>query len=76
AFGHTGFTGICVWADPENDLLFVFLSNRVHPDPSNNKISTYKIRKRLHQVFYDQLKYNGVYKNKNYPKGYIKESGL
>ena len=76
AFGHTGFTGICVWADPENDLLFIFVSNRVHPDPSNKKIVTEKIRNRLHQVFYDQLKYSGVYKNKKYPKGYIKEPVL
>ena len=76
AFGHTGFTGICVWADPENDLLFVFVSNRVHPDPSNKKIGTYEIRKRLHQVFYDQLKLNGDYKNKKYPKGYINEAVL
>jgi len=76
AFGHTGFTGICVWADPENDLLFVFVSNRVHPDPSNKKIITHGIRKRLHQVFYDQLKYSGEYKNKKYPKGYVKDPAL
>jgi len=76
AYGHTGFTGICVWADPENDLLFVFVSNRVHPDPSNKKIITYGIRKRLHQVFYDQLKYSGEYKNKKHPEGYVKEPVL
>lgn len=64
AFGHTGFTGICVWADPENDLLFVFVSNRVHPDPNNKKIITYGTRKRLHQAFYDQLIYTNQYRNK------------
>ena len=29
-FGHTGFTGTCAWADPENELIFVFLSNRIY----------------------------------------------
>jgi len=56
SFGHTGFTGICAWADPENDLVFVFVSNRVHPDPNNKKIISYGIRKRIHQVFYDMMK--------------------
>lgn len=32
AFGHGGFTGTAIWIDPENDLFFIFLSNRVHPD--------------------------------------------
>lgn len=35
AFGHTGFTGTCVWADPSNQLTFVLLSNRVYPDGDN-----------------------------------------
>lgn len=63
AYGHTGFTGICVWNDPENDLVFVFTSNRVHPNASNKKIITYGVRKRLHQVVYDQLYYNDTYVN-------------
>ncbi len=64
AYGHTGFTGICVWNDPENDVVFTFVSNRVHPKSDNKKIITYGIRKRLHQVIYDQLYWNGTYKNK------------
>jgi CubicO group peptidase (beta-lactamase class C family) len=32
AFGHGGFTGTVLWMDPENELIFIFLSNRVHPD--------------------------------------------
>jgi len=36
-FGHTGFTGTCIWVDPEFNLVFVFLSNRVQPDMNNNK---------------------------------------
>lgn len=63
AYGHTGFTGICVWNDPENDLVFVFTSNRVHPNANNKKIITMGVRKRLHQVVYDQLYYNGTYRN-------------
>jgi len=55
AYGHTGFTGICAWVDPENELIFVFCSNRVHPSPQNNKINTSSIRARVHQVFYDQI---------------------
>lgn len=65
AYGHTGFTGICVWNDPENDVVFTFVSNRVHPKSDNKKIITYGIRKRLHQVIYDQLYWNGTYKNKS-----------
>jgi CubicO group peptidase (beta-lactamase class C family) len=55
AFGHTGFTGTCVWADPETGLLFVFLSNRVHPKASNWKLNELRIRQRIHQVVYDAL---------------------
>jgi CubicO group peptidase (beta-lactamase class C family) len=62
-FGHTGFTGICAWADPENQLVFVFTSNRVHPNPNNKKLIEHGIRKRIHQVIYDQLFQNGTYLN-------------
>ncbi len=54
-FGHTGFTGIGIWADPENDLIYIFLSNRVHPDSYNNKFSKENIRPRIQQVIYDAL---------------------
>ena len=55
SFGHSGFTGTYTWADPENNLVYVFLSNRVYPDASNNKISELNIRTNLHQAFYDAL---------------------
>lgn len=32
AFGHGGFTGTVIWIDPEHELFFIFLSNRLHPD--------------------------------------------
>jgi len=35
AFGHTGFTGTCAWADPEKKIVFVLLANRVHPMAKN-----------------------------------------
>jgi len=54
-FGHTGFTGTCAWADPDNELVFVFLSNRIHPNVRNKKIYQEDIRSRMHQVIYDAL---------------------
>lgn len=54
-FGHTGFTGTCVWVDPENDLVFIFLSNRIHPSVSNTRINEMRIRQRVHQVVYDAM---------------------
>ena len=57
-FGHTGFTGTCVWADPENDLLFIFLSNRTYPSAENRKLIQDKIRTRIHQLIYSELKLN------------------
>lgn len=56
SFGHSGFTGTYVWADPENNLIFVFLSNRVYPSASNDKLVKYNIRTKIHQVFYDAVK--------------------
>lgn len=54
-FGHTGFTGTCVWADPENELIFIFLSNRIHPDPDNERLLRMGLRERLHKVVYKSL---------------------
>ena len=44
SYGHTGFTGTLVWIDPEHQLIYIFLSNRVHPDPNNSKISELRLR--------------------------------
>lgn len=54
-FGHTGFTGTCLWVDPDYDLVYVFLSNRVHPDMNNNKLLTLNIRTRIHDVLYESI---------------------
>ena len=55
SYGHTGYTGTLVWADPGNDLLFVFLSNRVHPTRANSKIYSLNVRPRIHNLVYDLL---------------------
>jgi CubicO group peptidase (beta-lactamase class C family) len=51
-FGHTGFTGTCVWADPKNDFLFVFLSNRVYPDAENTMLAKKNVRTDIMEIFY------------------------
>ncbi len=43
-FGHTGFTGTCVWVDPKRELVYVFLSNRVYPTRDNPRLSRMNIR--------------------------------
>ncbi len=54
-FGHTGFTGTCIWVDPEFNLVYVFLSNRVNPDMNNNKILNANIRPRIQDVIYQSI---------------------
>lgn len=56
SYGHSGFTGTYAWVDPEHDLIFVFLSNRVFPDASNKKLSASNLRTHLMQVAYDAMK--------------------
>lgn len=56
SFGHTGFTGTLAWADPEEKIVYVFLSNRVHPDATNDKLLKGAYRTRIQQVIYDALK--------------------
>ncbi|MHA4893256.1 serine hydrolase domain-containing protein [Pedobacter sp. PWIIR3] len=48
-YGHTGYTGTCVWVDPSRGLVYVFLSNRVNPRVTD-KLSTMKIRGRIQDV--------------------------
>ena len=54
-FGHTGFTGTCIWVDPEFDLVYIFLSNRVHPNMTNNKLLSLNIRSRIQDVIYQSI---------------------
>ena len=55
SFGHSGFTGTYVWADPDEQLVYVFLSNRVYPRSDNYKISRYDIRTNIQQAIYDAI---------------------
>ncbi|HEY0067011.1 MAG TPA: serine hydrolase, partial [Flavisolibacter sp.] len=54
-YGHTGFTGTCVWVDPKHNLVYIFLSNRVHPTRSNNKISSLSVRGSIQDAIYKAL---------------------
>lgn len=56
SFGHTGFTGTFAWADPQNGLLIVFLSNRVYPTRNNKNLLKFNIRTNMHQVLYNAIK--------------------
>ena len=55
SFGHSGFTGTFAWADPERELIFLFMSNRVYPSRENKKLYDTNFRPRLHQAVYDCL---------------------
>jgi CubicO group peptidase (beta-lactamase class C family) len=52
SYGHAGFTGTFVWVDPKEDIVFVFLSNRVYPSRTHRKLYELNIRPALQQVFY------------------------
>lgn len=54
-FGHTGFTGTCTWVDPENQLVYVFLSNRIHPSVDNKKLIEMGVRTEIQQAIYNAL---------------------
>ncbi len=55
SYGHTGFTGTMAWADPKEEIIYIFLSNRVHPDQFNNKLQRMNIRTQIQQVIYDAI---------------------
>ena len=54
-FGHTGFTGTCVWVDPKQKLIYIFLSNRVTPTRNNNKLSQLNIRPTIQEAVYQSI---------------------
>lgn len=51
-YGHTGFTGTCFWVDPDNQLIYIFLSNRVNPSRANRKINSLKTRELIQGAIY------------------------
>ncbi len=56
SYGHTGFTGTMLWVDPQHDLVYVFLSNRVHPTSTPNLLSQMNIRTEIQSILYNILK--------------------
>jgi beta-N-acetylhexosaminidase len=70
-FGHTGFTGTCVWVDPKYNLIFIFLSNRVNPKEDNGKLSSLSIRGRIQETIYQAM---GVDEGTRVPAGHLKKA--
>ena len=55
SYGHSGYTGTFTWIDPDKEFIFIFLSNRVYPWRSNNRLQELAIRKNMLQVIYDSI---------------------
>ena len=55
SYGHSGYTGTFFWVDPEHNLIFIFLSNRVYASRDNRKISELNIRTNIHDLIYENL---------------------
>jgi beta-N-acetylhexosaminidase len=55
SFGHAGFTGTYTWVDPEEGLVYVFLSNRVYPTRENPRLGQLNTRTNIHQVVYEAI---------------------
>lgn len=55
SFGHSGFTGTYTWADPDEELVYVFLSNRTYPTMSNRKLIKTDIRTKIQKLIYEAI---------------------
>lgn len=55
SFGHSGFTGTYTWADPESEIVYVFLSNRVYPNMKNRALVRSNMRTKIQQVIQDAI---------------------
>ncbi len=55
SFGHSGFTGTYAWADPEYNIVYIFLSNRVYPTRENTKLYKHNIRTNIQEVIYEAM---------------------
>lgn len=58
SFGHTGYTGTMAWADPENQIVYIFLSNRTFPVATTNRLSKANIREDIQKVIYESILHN------------------
>ncbi len=59
-YGHSGFTGCVVWANPQTDFIFVFLSNSIHPRATNRKLKRMKIRSKVLDLIWDAYEPGGL----------------
>ena len=57
SYGHSGFTGTFTWADPEEEIVYVFLSNRTFPDSANRKLISNDIRSEIQRLIYQAIDY-------------------
>jgi len=57
SFGHSGFTGTFAWADPEQEIVYVFLSNRTFPDAENRKLIRSDLRSKIQEAIYEAIDY-------------------
>ncbi|MFC7357145.1 glycoside hydrolase family 3 N-terminal domain-containing protein [Jejudonia soesokkakensis] len=57
SFGHSGFTGTFTWADPEEEIVYVFMSNRTFPDANNRKLIGSNLRSNIQQAIYEAIDY-------------------
>ncbi len=55
-YGHTGFTGTCFWIDPDNDLIYIFLSNRIYDKRTHKGLMTLGIRQRIQEEVYKAMR--------------------
>ena len=55
-FGHTGFTGTCVWVDPKYGLVYIFLSNRVNPSRNNPAFAQSNVRGKIQDTIIEAIK--------------------
>ena len=55
SFGHTGFTGTLAWADPEKNIILIFLSNRIYPNADNKKLIEMNLRTELMRLTFDMF---------------------
>ena len=56
SYGHTGFTGTMLWVDPDYDLIYVFLSNRVHPSATPNRLAQLNVRTDIQSLIYNDIR--------------------
>ncbi|MBN2682993.1 MAG: serine hydrolase [Bacteroidales bacterium] len=56
SYGHSGFTGTFAWVDPENKLIYVFLSNRIYPDIENKQLISTGLRTDIMEIIYESFK--------------------